>query len=302
MNEEYPLATFALFTYNQEAYVRQAIKGAIAQDYPNLEIIISDDCSSDRTYEIIESMLTPHDGRVLIRQNEKNMGVAAHINEVMRIAKGEIIVVAAGDDISARNRCSAIVEAWVAAEKKPDSICSTVRLIDQKGALLGTVSCDESAVLDGDFFTGRRWILGCSHAWTRRGFDVFGELPEYLQAEDKAIGFRSALLGGLLYINQALVDYRVHVDSITSSNSSLKKAFQSAMNLKCHSQDIQALVNVLTVDRVSGIRNSLELQIKQADARIEVYSATSILSRILSVFRNWNHLSTKEIIRVLKRL
>ena len=38
---EYPLVTFALFAYNHEQYIREAVEGALAQDYPNLEIIIS---------------------------------------------------------------------------------------------------------------------------------------------------------------------------------------------------------------------------------------------------------------------
>ena len=41
-----PLVTFALFAYNQERYVREAVEGAFAQTYQPLEIILSDDCSS----------------------------------------------------------------------------------------------------------------------------------------------------------------------------------------------------------------------------------------------------------------
>ena len=49
-----PLVTFALFAYNQEEFIREAVEGAFAQTYEPLEIILSDDCSSDRTYEIIQ--------------------------------------------------------------------------------------------------------------------------------------------------------------------------------------------------------------------------------------------------------
>ena len=50
---EFPLVTFALFTYNQERYVREAVEGVLAQTYEPLEIIISDDCSTDMTFSII---------------------------------------------------------------------------------------------------------------------------------------------------------------------------------------------------------------------------------------------------------
>jgi glycosyltransferase involved in cell wall biosynthesis len=51
-----PLVTFALFTYNRERYIREAVEGAFSQTYSPLEIILSDDCSSDSTFEIIREM------------------------------------------------------------------------------------------------------------------------------------------------------------------------------------------------------------------------------------------------------
>jgi glycosyltransferase involved in cell wall biosynthesis len=50
------LVTFALFAYNQEKYIREAVEGALAQTYEPLEIILSDDCSSDRTFETMREM------------------------------------------------------------------------------------------------------------------------------------------------------------------------------------------------------------------------------------------------------
>ena len=53
---ERPLVTFALFAYNQENYIRAAVEGAFAQTYQPLEIILSDDCSKDRTFEIMQRL------------------------------------------------------------------------------------------------------------------------------------------------------------------------------------------------------------------------------------------------------
>mgnify|MGYP005853322247 CR=1 FL=1 len=46
-----PLVTFALFAYNQEQYIREAVEGAFSQTYEPLEMILSEDCSNDRTFE-----------------------------------------------------------------------------------------------------------------------------------------------------------------------------------------------------------------------------------------------------------
>src|SRR5215212_7155005 len=102
MNDDRPLVTFALFAYNQERFIAEAVRGALSQTYSPLEIIISDDGSTDRTFEIIEGEVAGYAGPHEIRLNriEQNIGWGAHINLVMEMVKGKLIVVAAGDDVS----------------------------------------------------------------------------------------------------------------------------------------------------------------------------------------------------------
>ena len=108
LNNERPLVTFALFAYNQEQYIREAIEGAFSQTYEPLEIILSDDCSSDRTFEIMKEMAAAYQGphRVIARQSSENRGLINHILDVAHESNGEYIVVAAGDDISRNYRTS----------------------------------------------------------------------------------------------------------------------------------------------------------------------------------------------------
>jgi|TARA_R100000935_G_scaffold57753_1_gene92480 glycosyltransferase involved in cell wall biosynthesis len=105
------LVTFALFAYNQEKFIREAVEGAFSQTYEPLEIILSDDYSSDRTFEIIERMAAEYTGphRVIVRQSQANRGLVRHIRDVVEIASGHIVVVAAGDDISFSQRTKELV-------------------------------------------------------------------------------------------------------------------------------------------------------------------------------------------------
>ena len=109
-----PLVTFVLLTYNQERWVKIAIESVLAQDYTNLEIIISDDCSSDRTFDIIEETVRSYRGphRVVARQTVKNCGSLLHVADVAKTARGELLVLAAGDDVSKINRVTVLQEAW----------------------------------------------------------------------------------------------------------------------------------------------------------------------------------------------
>lgn len=128
-----PLVTFALFAYNQEQYVREAVEGAFSQTYSPLEIILSDDCSSDRTFEIMEEMARDYRGphQIKIRRGEKNIGLLAHLLTVAHMAKGEIFVVAAGDDISLPSRAERISEALWQTEYLAFS--SDDMIIDENG-------------------------------------------------------------------------------------------------------------------------------------------------------------------------
>jgi glycosyltransferase involved in cell wall biosynthesis len=103
-----PLVTFALFAYNQEKYVREAIEAAFAQTHQPLEIILSDDCSADGTFAIMQEMASQYVGphKVIARQSPKNRGLLRHVLDVANEARGTYMVVAAGDDISFPQRAA----------------------------------------------------------------------------------------------------------------------------------------------------------------------------------------------------
>jgi glycosyltransferase involved in cell wall biosynthesis len=112
-SREQPVVTFALFAFNQERFIREAIEGAFAQTYTPLEIILTDDCSSDATPAIMEEMAAAYQGqhRVIVRRGLENVGTLSHVLYAARLAEGELFVVAAGDDISLPERTSIIAQA-----------------------------------------------------------------------------------------------------------------------------------------------------------------------------------------------
>src|SRR5688572_9969862 len=102
MTFERPLLSYVLLTFNQDQYVQAALSSALAQTYQPMEIIISDDYSTDQTYPIICSLVSNYQGphRIRVRKNDKNLGIGEHLNAVMQIASGKLIIMAAGDDVS----------------------------------------------------------------------------------------------------------------------------------------------------------------------------------------------------------
>lgn len=97
MNSIYPKVTIMIPTYNQENYISEAIESALSQDYENLEIIVTDDCSTDRTAEIAKSY--EKDPRFMYIRNQKNLGrVANYHSSLYYHAKGDWVINLDGDD------------------------------------------------------------------------------------------------------------------------------------------------------------------------------------------------------------
>jgi glycosyltransferase involved in cell wall biosynthesis len=97
------LVSYCIFSYNQEQYIKEALEGAFKQTYSPLEIIISDDCSTDETYNIITEITKNYKGKhkILINKNEKNLGIGGNFAFVAySLAKGEYLITVGGDDIS----------------------------------------------------------------------------------------------------------------------------------------------------------------------------------------------------------
>lgn len=167
--------TFALLAFNQEDYIRQAISSAFRQTYTPMEIILSDDCSTDRTFEIMTEMAAEYSGpnRVRVVRNSRNMGVFAHALSRGREATGEVVVCAAGDDVSLPSRTQEIVDAFT-----PDVACvfSHVSIVDENGDVIApkadrplhfpavrtdflTINVDHDTIIQGCSAAYRKWVF-----------------------------------------------------------------------------------------------------------------------------------------------
>lgn len=231
-----PLVTFALLAYNQEKYIREAVEGAFSQTYEPLEIILSDDCSSDRTFEIMQEMTQKYRGPHLVevRRGSRNIGVAQHFDTVMRLANGTFVVVAAGDDISHADRTALCVE--TANEHKNLGLievgcqnfsCKLDRdhnyqELYQKDATQTVRLFSNIDVLSGNL----GGYIGAGRAYNRAAYLRFSPLIDGCPAEDTPAFFRClyGYEGALLSAN--LVWRRIHDKNLSSQNSLAKMNFE----------------------------------------------------------------------------
>jgi glycosyltransferase involved in cell wall biosynthesis len=108
-----PLISIGIPVYNGEKYLAQAIESVLAQTYQNFELLISDNCSTDRTQAICEAY-AEQDDRIRYYRNEVNLGAAPNFNRVFELARGEYFQWLASDDIltpALLEKCVSMLEA-----------------------------------------------------------------------------------------------------------------------------------------------------------------------------------------------
>lgn len=220
-----PSVTVFLFAYNQSKYIRAACESVLAQDYTPLQIIFSDDCSTDDTFDIMSEIASNYRGQhqVHLNRNPQNIGLIRHVNLSHQLTTTDLLVAAAGDDISEPNRVTEIVKAYRCAVHQPTSLYSAVYEMSADG-VIGHIAKPPINKLNTvqQHALSSALIIGAAHAWHRDVFDQFGEITELDAFEDLVIAYRSSLLGGLCYIDQPLVKYRLGV-GISESGSQKTK-------------------------------------------------------------------------------
>lgn len=104
INNEYKeLISILMPTYNVEKFVEEAVRSVLVQTYKNFELIIVDDCSTDKTFEILQR-LAAEDNRIRLFRNEVNSKICKTLNRALEYAHGEYIGRMDGDDVSTPER------------------------------------------------------------------------------------------------------------------------------------------------------------------------------------------------------
>lgn len=211
---EWPLASLVVMSYNQADYIADTIAGALAQDYPNLEIVFSDDNSSDETFEIIEKAVAAYEGphHIRLNRNTPNKGFVDHLNQLFTLCRGALIIYNAGDDISLPFRVSRMMEA---AQQSPALLIhSDAYEIDGAGQRTGDINSRHEALEAMPLEQAARAMALCTGAtcaWRPEVLSRFGPIVEEPTFDDLIFGFRALLTGGVGYVAEPLMEYRVGI-------------------------------------------------------------------------------------------
>lgn len=203
-------ASIILLTYNQEQFVEEAFLSLLNQDMEDLEIVVSDDCSSDGTWEKIQAVANDYFGskKIILSRNISNMGIVNNFTVGVKQSIGDLIFMAAGDDISLPDRCSKTIQFWRDTQQQYDLVATDAFDMAYDGTILDSKVNDDLETWTIDkWFEQRPYFFGASHMVTRKLLDL-APLDGRLSYEDQCLVFRAILMGGATRLPLNLICHR----------------------------------------------------------------------------------------------
>jgi glycosyltransferase involved in cell wall biosynthesis len=224
------LVSIVVASYNHAGYLTQRMDSLVAQTYPNIEILVIDDCSPDNSVEILERYAS--NPRVTLIRREKNGGWVAVSNQGIEMARGEYILFANCDDDCSPTVIERLVEAISASPTIGIAFCKSW-MVDENDQVLGNdyeirerafqLKCVKDAFIErGEM---QRFLLyscvipNLSAALIRRNcFKVSGNFSKnYRVCSDWDLFFRIADNFDFCYVAEPLNRFRQHASTVRST-------------------------------------------------------------------------------------
>lgn len=202
-------------TYNGEKYIKEQLDSILCQLDSEDEVIISDDGSTDKTLEIINSY---QDKRIIVLKDKKFKSPIYNFENAIKSATGDIIFLSDQDDKWKKNKVSKILECF---EKDRDVTCvlTNADIIDENGNSKGYSFFKKKQYFGVFKNIIKNNFLGCTMAFVSNEKIKIFPFPKKLPMHDWFIGLQHILKGKVVYLDENLIEYRRHNNNVTGEKS-----------------------------------------------------------------------------------
>lgn len=221
---QWPKVSVAILSYNQKAFLEECIQSVLIQDYPNLEIVIGDDASTDGTQEMLQTLVARYPDLIKVELATTNGGITANSNRCYFACSGEYIAWLGGDDLMLPGKLKK--QAEFLEIHQDFAICyHDVEVFDSAtGKTLRYFNSGEhrynrpyeggpEKVIQYGTFLAACSVMTRRSACPERGFDV--RIPI---SSDWLFWIETALRGKVGFFPEVLGRYRRHSKNVTREN------------------------------------------------------------------------------------
>ena len=269
-----PLVSICIPTFNGEAFIEEAMNSAIEQSYNNLEIIVSDDASTDKTLKIIETFLSKTSIPIYIYRHNRN-GIGSNWNYCVTKAKGDYIKFLFQDDILKSNAIEIMMNMALKKTKVGLIYCKRSFLIEGKREIFSDFIAyygnlqrywdsfiPKEGIMSGRVYLKDKQLLNTPKnkigeptcvLLKRECFDKIGYFNEVLkQTLDYEYWYRVMTQYDIGFVDKTLVKFRLHTNQASIINkkkegkegSQLYKSYYDNLLWYLHSKNILKLLKL----------------------------------------------------------
>lgn len=209
------LVSVVVGTYNGEKYLRPQIESILKQSYKNIEVVVVDDASTDKTLSILNEYAAL-DNRIHVYPAEKNLGLIANFERGVRLAKGEFIALSDQDDVFRIDKIEMLADTLNAYPER-DLVVSDLSLIDENGSVFADSKWSYQKMKPKQnhpfsLLVYQNFATGCAMMFRRRLLTLALPFPPNCLVHDwwLAVVSASESAGGICLLRETLTYYRQH--------------------------------------------------------------------------------------------
>ena len=220
------LISVLLPVFNSEKYISESIQSILNQTYTKFELLILDDCSTDKTLKIINRF---KDERIKIFTSERNFGIVHQLNKGIDNSKGEFIARMDADDISYHERFNKQIE-YLNLHPKIDVLGTFAEKFgDESGLIEYKYNNPEQISFLLNFYC---YLLHPTVMMRKKIFEKHKYSNKYMLAEDYGLWCQVNNGKNLHILDEVLLKYRLHNEQTNKSEVRLQIQYNSVLQVK----------------------------------------------------------------------
>lgn len=301
-----PLVSVLVPSYRHAHYIEECLDSVRDEDWPSLELLVLDDCSTDDSYRIASTWAARHEDRferIAVAQNDVNRGVGATMNRLVGMSRGEYLVPLASDDLLIRGGIRTRVEALRSSRSPRGAVIGDAWLVDERGrrreeSAFVTLHRADKKALSNARTIRRELILNWSVPGPVLMFhrslleQVGGQFYlEGVVAEDRELYLRIMAQDALTFVDEPIAWYRRHSlsASLTQSQTiALEAMTAERAHAPAFPRDLRFLLHL-----VAGIAEGKLTSGRSLPQRVSTFALRVLrkvllfLNRFSASFQSW---------------
>ncbi len=216
-----PLVSIVAVSYKHERFLEETLESIKDQTYSNIQLIIMDDCSQDRSVQKIEAWIEKNNVNCQFIAHKENAGICKTLNVALRYSTGKYFQGISCDDVMLPEKIYKQVELLEKSDEQVAMVYTNAYIIDEEGKRKENMFIERyrkfekypSGYIFNDLIRGN-FIPAMSILIKKEVFDRIGVYDEDLDFEDYDLWLRMAKEFKISFINKPLAEYRLHNNNL----------------------------------------------------------------------------------------